>query len=54
MSVTHSGYSLHSLLSHHLMVEYWVFHLHYLFLAVLHGMWDLSSQTRDQTHAPCS
>ena len=24
------------------------------FLAMLHSMWDLSSLTRDQTHAPCS
>ena len=24
------------------------------FLAVLHSMWDLSSSTRDQTHASCS
>ena len=23
------------------------------FLAMLHGMWDLSSLTRDQTHVPC-
>ena len=21
--------------------------------AMLHGMWDLTSRTRDQTHAPC-
>ena len=28
---------------------------HYLcFLATLHGMWNLSSLTRDQTHAPCN
>ena len=24
------------------------------FFAVLHGIWDLSSPTRDQTYAPCS
>ena len=32
---------------------YICFLLCFLFvLAVLHGMWDLSSPTRDQTHAP--
>ena len=25
----------------------------FLFLATLHGIWDLSSQSRDKTHAPC-
>ena len=25
----------------------------HIFLAVPHGMWDLSSLTRDQTHAAC-
>ena len=25
-----------------------------IFLAAVHGMWDLSSPTRGQTHAPCS
>ena len=26
----------------------------FFFLAMPRGMWDLSSWTRDQTHAPCS
>ena len=26
---------------------------YYYYLAALHGMWDLSSPTRDQTQAPC-
>ena len=26
----------------------------FFFLAAPHGMWDLSSLTRDRTHAPCS
>ena len=25
----------------------------FLFLATLRGIWDLSSQSRDKTHAPC-
>ena len=25
----------------------------FFFYAALHGMWDLSSPTRDQTHIPC-
>ena len=30
-----------------------LFYLLLLLFAVLHGMWDLSSLTRDQTQAPC-
>ena len=26
----------------------------FFFIAALHGMWDLSSLTKDQTHVPCS
>ena len=26
----------------------------FFFLAELHGIWNLSSLTRDQTHTPCS
>ena len=26
----------------------------FYFLSALRGMWDLSSPTRDRTHAPCS
>ena len=26
----------------------------FFFFVVLHGMWDLSSPTRDQTHTPCT
>ena len=26
---------------------------HFVLLAALHGMWDLISQTRDRTLAPC-
>ena len=28
--------------------------IYFYFLATLHSMWDLSSLTRDWTHAPCS
>ena len=34
--------------------ELFFFSLFKKFLAVLRGMWDLSSPTRDGTHAPCS
>ena len=29
------------------------FFLSFFFFAALHGMWDLSSLTKDRTHAPC-
>ena len=30
----------------------WDFFFFFFFFAALHGMWDLSPQTRDQTHVP--
>jgi len=31
-----------------------LFYYYYCYLSAWHGMRDLSSLTRDQTHAPCS
>ena len=34
-------------------VIHFYYRISFVFLAVLHSMWDLSSPTRDRTHAPC-
>ena len=36
------------------MLHLGAFFLSFFFFAVLHGVWDLSSLTRDGTCAPCS
>ena len=39
---------------HQSFIYFFVWFLGFFFFSMTHGMWDLSSPTRDQTCAPCN
>ena len=45
-------YTLHTLYTSSLSAQYFNFVFVFVFLAMPHGMWDLSSPTRYRTHSP--